>query len=323
MGVVIRVVNMDQKTRFPIELDQFKDYRYITIEDIKDENWRTLAEELMGETEENRIEGIRTLKKLAMDEKLELPFLQDEKISFKDKVILEHRFWMMVLRSGGMNPEDGLKVLKNCLSMMKDYPQYFASSNPPTKLDYVFQQKIHTMLEHRDQYGRRVYIYRPGKWNPDKSNFNEVFCVGYALSELVALETKTQIAGVTTIADAKDFGFHQLRSFTLDNARSAASFVQDSFPLWFRDIHVINAPRLFFIAFNIVRPFLNERIKKSIYFHDSNESLHEHVPKEILPTELGGLSGSYDNSACAQATFNIEQHFAHVQNFVAANSLKK
>ena len=107
------------------------------------------------------------------------------------------------------------------------------------------------MLEHRDQYGRRVYIYRPGKWNPDKSNFNEVFCVGYALSELVALETKTQIAGVTTIADAKDFGFHQLRSFTLDNARSAASFVQDSFPLWFRDIHVINAPRLFFIVSNI------------------------------------------------------------------------
>ena len=62
---------------------------------------------------------------------------------------------------------------------------------------------------------------------------------------------RTQIAGVTTIADAKDFGFHQLRSFTLDNARSAASFVQDSFPLWFRDIHVINAPRLFFIVSNI------------------------------------------------------------------------
>ena len=115
---------MDQKTRFPIELDQFKDYRYITIENIKDENWRTLAEELMGETEENRIEGIKTLKKLAVTEDLMLPFLQDEKISFKDKVILEHRFWMMVLRSGGMNPEDGLKVLKNCLSMMKDYPQY-------------------------------------------------------------------------------------------------------------------------------------------------------------------------------------------------------
>ena len=53
------------------------------------------------------------------------------------------------------------------------------------------------------------------------------------------------------------------------------------------------------------------------------ESLHQHVPKEILPAELGGLSGTYDNFACAQATFAIEQHFAHVQNFVAANSAKE
>ena len=142
---------MDQKTRFPIELDQFKDYRYVTIEHIKDENWRTLAEELMDETEESRIEGIRTLKKLAVSEDLVLPFLQDEKISLKDKVILEHRFWMMVLRSGGMNPEEGLKVLKNCFSMMKDYPQYFASANPPTKLDYVFQQKVSFICYIRSQ----------------------------------------------------------------------------------------------------------------------------------------------------------------------------
>ena len=38
--------------------------------------------------------------------------------------------------------QEGLKVLKNCFSMMKDYPQYFASANPPTKLDYVFQKCI-------------------------------------------------------------------------------------------------------------------------------------------------------------------------------------
>ena len=121
------------------------------------------------------------------------------------------------------------------------------------------------MLKHRDQYGRRVYIYRPGKWNPDKVHFNEIFCGGYALSELVAMETKytkffdyfesfhslnsrTQIAGVTTIADADGFGLKQLRNFTLEHARSAASFVQDSFPLWFRSIHIVNASRIFYIV---------------------------------------------------------------------------
>ena len=104
------------------------------------------------------------------------------------------------------------------------------------------------MLPHRDQYGRRVYIYRPGKWNPDKVHFNDVFCTGYSLCELVAPETKTQIAGVTCIADAEGFGFKQLRNFTLEHARNATNFVQDSFPLWFRVIHVINAPRLFYLV---------------------------------------------------------------------------
>ena len=50
---------------------------------------------------------------------------------------------------------------------------------------------------------------------------------------------------------------------------------------------MINAPRLFYIAFNMVKPFMNERIRNSIFFHDSLETLHKEVPKEILPKELG------------------------------------
>ena len=75
---------------------------------------------------------------------------------------------------------------------------------------------------------------------------------------------RTQIAGVTTIADAEGFGFHQLRNFTLDHARNAASFVQDSFPLWFRSIHVINAPRLFFIV-SVIEQFITPWYKSTLF----------------------------------------------------------
>ena len=71
----------------------------------------------------------------------------------------------------------------------------------------------------------------------------------------------------------------------------------------------------------MVKPFLNERVKKSIQFHDSMEALHEHVPKEILPNELGGSSGPFDNAACAQATLALEQHFLKVKKIVAANNI--
>ena len=114
---------MAQKTRFPNEVDPFKKYQDVTIENLKDEKWRTLAEELLGETKEGRQQGLQTLKELALQENLVLPFLQDEILSDEEKECLEQHFWLMFLRSGEMNPEKALKVLKNYLSMMKDRPQ--------------------------------------------------------------------------------------------------------------------------------------------------------------------------------------------------------
>ena len=151
--------------------------------------------------------------------------------------------------------------------------------------------------------------------------------------------------------DPKGFGFRQLRHWTLDFARNATHFVQvmlsiskinriitqgnfwkkyielsilnfqDSFPLWYRSIHIINAPRLFLVAYNLLKQFLNERVKNSILFHDNLESLHFHVPKEILPRELGGTQGKFDNSNCSEAVYNNQLHFTRVQQFVQANTL--
>jgi hypothetical protein len=48
---------------------------------------------------------------------------------------------------------------------MKDHPTYFENCLP-SQLDKVFAEQINTMTESRDEYGRRVYIFRPGRWNP-------------------------------------------------------------------------------------------------------------------------------------------------------------
>ena len=76
---------MAQKTRFLNEFDPFKNYQDVTIENLKDEKWRTLAEELLGETKESRQQGIHTLKEISLKENLGLPFLQDETLSDEEK----------------------------------------------------------------------------------------------------------------------------------------------------------------------------------------------------------------------------------------------
>ena len=40
------------------------------------------------------------------------------------------------------------------------------------------------------------------------------------------------------------------------------------------------------------------------------------MPKDILPEELGGDMGPFDNNYCAQAVFSIENHFSKVQQYV-------
>ena len=143
---------------------------------------------------------------------------------------------------------------------------------------------------YRDKHGRRVMILHLGRWNPDVVTFEQGYCAFYKLAEVLALEPKTQVgdavvvffnvqykgmktenlehfcpdpqvAGVTSILDGGGYGFKQFRALSLDKRRSVVNFMQEGFPLWFRTFHIVNAPMLINVAYNIIRPFLSERLK--------------------------------------------------------------
>ena len=83
-----------------------------------------------------------------------------------------------------------------------------------------------TSLSHRDKFGRRVCITRPGYWNPDKIKFCDLFCAVFKLYSMISEEEKTQIAGCTAIIDAKNFGFKQLRNISFEDIRVVVNFIQ-------------------------------------------------------------------------------------------------
>lgn len=87
------------------------------------------------------------------------------------------------------------------------------------------------------------------------------------------------------------------------------------FPLWFRQIHVMNAPRAFHILYNMMRPLFNERVRESIIFQDDLASLHNFVDKEILPEELGGTSGKFDNSESSFGVSQMSEYFVQLKHY--------
>merc|ERR1712018_261892 len=101
------------------------------------------------------------------------------------------------------------------------------------------------------------------------------------LYEAAAREPMSQVCGCTVICDAANFGFKQLRQFSIEDIKA---FMQDTFPLWFHQIHIINAPRVFQMLYAMAKPFLHQRTTDAIIFHSDYESLYGHVDKEILPT---------------------------------------
>ena len=144
-----------------------------------------------------------------------MPFLNEENQTDETKEILEKYFWLKILRAGGMDVESAWKVMINYINLLNNNPAYFTKAHPPAKLDLTYQQQvitsynyvhllchlqlqgvsfqIHNVLEHRDQHGRRIYIFRPGHWDPDKISLQDMFCGGYAMSEMIAMETKYAI----------------------------------------------------------------------------------------------------------------------------------
>jgi hypothetical protein len=73
---------------------------------------------------------------------------------------------------------------------------------------------------------------------------------------------------------------------------------------------------MFMVAFGIVKPFMADYVKNNIHFHPNYESLHEFVSKDVLPEELGGNGGKFDNSNCVQHAKTMEPYFLSLRKTV-------
>ena len=65
--------------------------------------------------------------------------------------------------------------------------------------------------------------------------------------------------------------------------------LQNFFPAKFKGVHFIEQPWFVEMSLMVIKPFLNEKTSNRLFVHGNNLStLHDYLPKDILPTELGG-----------------------------------
>ena len=70
------------------------------------------------------------------------------------------------------------------------------------------------------------------------------------------------------------------------------------------------------MAYKLLYPFLNERVRDMIVVHDTIESLHENVDRTILPKEFGGTAGGITNEPCVCATMSMADYFQDLKRYI-------
>ena len=102
---------------------------------------------------------------------------------------------------------------------------------------------------------------------------------------------------VTVILDCAGLGMSTLYQHAMRCLKVAAENDQKYYPESLHKLYVVNCPKVISYAWNIVKPWLDERTQKKIFFykdHETKAKLLEDIDADCLPVEFGGTCSCSD-----------------------------
>ncbi|XP_067211219.1 uncharacterized protein [Linepithema humile] len=110
-----------------------------------------------------------------------------------------------------------------------------------------------------------------------------------------------QQSGFVAVVDWSGFSLRQGGALGAAALRNLIAALRGRFPARFKAIHFLSAPLYVQATLALVKPFLDEKTRNKIYLHGNNLStLHEHLPTDILPAELGGTGPAFNPGLWAE-----------------------
>ncbi|KAM4622458.1 alpha-tocopherol transfer protein-like isoform 1-T2 [Discoglossus pictus] len=226
---------------------------------------------------------------------------------------VDDSFLLRFLRARKFDYDRALQLLVNYYSCRKGWPEVFNNLRP-SAVKPVLDSGFLTVLPNTDAQGRRIVFIRPGRWIPRDYPITETVRAIYLSLEKLVESEETQVNGIVILADYNGVGLSQASQFGPFMAKKVIGILQDGFPIRIKAVNIINEPRIFKGIFAILKPFLKEKIVNRFFLHGSDlTSLHNNVPKAILPEEYGGTAGKLDTSLWSQILLASEEDFA--ENF--------
>ncbi|KAL1791051.1 SEC14 2 isoform X1 [Sigmodon hispidus] len=115
-----------------------------------------------------------------------------------------------------------------------------------------------------------------------------------------------KIETITMIYDCEGLGLKHLWKPAVEAYGEFLSMFEENYPETLKHLFVVKAPKLFPVAYNLIKPFLSEDTRKKIMVLGANwkEVLLKHISPEQLPMEYGGTMTDPDGNPKCKSKIN-------------------
>ncbi|GFT97294.1 clavesin-2 [Trichonephila clavipes] len=245
-------------------------FRAFTIPD----KFKQKAKDELFETDENRDTAIQRLRELVTgDTDLGCRITDD--------------FLLKFLRARKFNIPKAFNLVKKHMSFKKKNQDIFTDMDFEV-LSQLIKNKVFSFLPYRCKDGCAVFLVHLDNWNPSQFTIKEI-CKGVVIFLYHSIcDPLTQINGYKVIFDVKSRGLKHIRYCTPAYLYLLYTGTQECFPGRFKEIHILNMSMTFQLAWKLISPFLSEKLKKRMVFHDDYKGLNKYFPTSIIPVDLDG-----------------------------------
>jgi len=187
------------------------------------------------------------------------------------------------------DPKKAAASLKQYFHVRRvQYKDLFKGLKDP-HLEVILQKGVLGVLKHRGPTGYAFATLRFPLWtDPPNMQWDDFTKCMLYLSEEFWNDEKIEKSGSSFIVDLQDFGLTHARIWGPWQAYKAIHIFFTSMPLRYKQIHLVNGPTVFHVAFKLVKPLLPSKFRQRIIMHNDFGMLHQSISPDILPTCFGG-----------------------------------
>uniref|UniRef100_A0A1B6LUA8 CRAL-TRIO domain-containing protein n=1 Tax=Graphocephala atropunctata TaxID=36148 RepID=A0A1B6LUA8_9HEMI len=135
--------------------------------------------------------------------------------------------------------------------------------------------------------GRRVILF--SHLTPSAEDFDaNVMLKRISMMMDLMLQEGVDYVGLDVVVDSKHVVFSHLARYNLNVLRKTFDLGWKGYPQRVNKIHVVNPWAMVETGIALFKPLLTSKLQNRIMVHRNVKDLHRHIPKQILPEDLGG-----------------------------------